>query len=136
MSLRPRVLVVEDFAILGKTLKELLELEGFDAELAFNGKEALSVLENGERPDVILMDLKMPIMSGAELLERLKADQRFEKIPVVAISAASNRGGCMKADHFLKKPLDTEELIRVLWEKTPATRRSGSGSSQSGPKPH
>jgi CheY-like chemotaxis protein len=110
------VLIVEDFAALGRALGEILELEGFVVSSARNGAEALDALNAGTRPDAIILDYKMPKMTGGEFLEHVKADDRYKAIPVIAVSAASNEEFCSKADHFLRKPLNTAELVRLILE--------------------
>jgi CheY-like chemotaxis protein len=110
------VMIVEDFAALGRALGEILELEGFVVNAARNGAEALDALNGGARPDAIVLDYKMPKMTGGEFLERVKSDERFKGIPIIAVSAASNAEFCSKADHFLRKPLNTAELVRLIRE--------------------
>lgn len=135
---KPRVLVVDDYPDAREMYSEYLEYCGFEVVQAANGVEALqSALD--ANPDIILMDLSLPVMDGWEATRRLKSDNRTAAIPVVAltghalagISEGAKKAGC---DAFVTKPCLPEDLVkeirRVLDEPrrpTPArkTRRSG-----------
>ena len=135
---RPRVLLVDDYPDAREMYTEYLEFSGFDVVEAGNGMEALQRAVDAT-PDIILMDLSLPVMDGWEATRRLKADARTASIPVVAltghalagISEGAKRAGC---DSFVTKPCLPEDLvreIRKILEKTPSTstekkvRRSG-----------
>ena len=132
---KPRVLVVDDYPDAREMYSEYLEYCGFEVAQAANGMEALQrALE--AQPDIILMDLSLPVMDGWEATRRLKADKRTARIPVVAltghalagISEGAKRAGC---DAFVTKPCLPEDLVkeirRVLDESktTRKIRRSG-----------
>src|SRR5213596_1745098 len=132
---RPRVLVVDDYPDVREMYSEYLEFSGFDVIQAVNGIEALQRAVDAA-PDIILMDLSLPVMDGWEATRRLKADKCTAAIPVVAltghalagISEGARKAGC---DAFVTKPCLPEDLVkeirRVLDEsKSPKkTRRSG-----------
>lgn len=80
------VLVVDDDDAFRTLLKELLRAEGLVVECAANGREALAVLDRAH-PQLIITDLVMPVMDGGELVRALQQDPRFERIPVVVLSA-------------------------------------------------
>jgi CheY-like chemotaxis protein len=82
---RPVVLVVDDFDDARETYRELLQLEGYDVIVASNGEEALSLVQE-VGPDVVLMDLSMPVMDGYGATRALKEDARTRHIPVVALT--------------------------------------------------
>ena len=131
---RVRVLLVDDYPDAREMYAEYLEFCGFDVVEAGNGMEALQRAAEAA-PDIILMDLSLPVMDGWEATRRLKADKRTQKIPVVAltghalagISEGAKKAGC---DAFVTKPCLPEDLVkeirRVLDETAPRkTRRSG-----------
>jgi two-component system, cell cycle response regulator DivK len=135
---RPRVLVVDDYSDAREMYSEYLEFSGFDVIQAVNGMEALQRAIDAA-PDIILMDLSLPVMDGWEATRRLKEDARTNRIPVVALTGHALAGiseGAIKAgcDAFVTKPCLPEDLVkeirRVLErapQSTPArkTRRSG-----------
>ena len=135
-SPRPRVLLVDDYPDAREMYSEYLEFSGFDVVEAGNGMEALQRAVD-TTPDIILMDLSLPVMDGWEATRRLKADQRTKAIPVVAltghalagISEGAKQAGC---DAFVTKPCLPEDLVReirrILDAPSPASqkvRRSG-----------
>jgi len=98
-------------------MAQLLTLEGFSVETASNGREALRYLEgeDGGRPNLILLDLMMPVMDGWEFRRRQLADTRSAEIPVVVLSALDQtRAADIQGAAFLKKPLDFGRLIDLV----------------------
>src|SRR5512138_2541112 len=85
---RPTVLVVDDDESVRESLALALELEGYMVLRAAHGIDALLVLRTGIRPDVILLDLEMPVMPGWEFRERQLADPALADIPVVIVSSS------------------------------------------------
>jgi len=110
-----RVLVVDDDLDILTALTMTLQSEGHAVHAARNGEEALHALERGTPPDVMVLDLMMPVMNGLELLEVLHADHRWSRLPVVVLSA--NRGyshedlGVLR---LLRKPFDLDELFSAI----------------------
>src|SRR5262249_40585255 len=98
---RPRVLLVDDYPDAREMYTEYLEFSGFDVVEAGNGMEALQRAADSA-PDIILMDLSLPVMDGWEATRRLKADKRTASIPIVALtghalagtSAGAEKSGC------------------------------------------
>jgi CheY-like chemotaxis protein len=123
---KPRVLVVEDEASLQKVLQIRLEIEGFDIRTASDGEEALQMIRE-ERPDLVLTDLMMPIMDGADLTRAIKGDPELASIPVLVLTALKEqreRDNLIKAgaDAFAAKPYNSAELtkrIRQLLDRPP-----------------
>ena len=138
---KPRVLLVDDYTDAREMYSEYLEYSGYEVIQAANGMEALQRAVD-DRPDIILMDLSLPVMDGWEATRRLKADERTAGIPVVAltghalagISEGAKKAGC---DAFVTKPCLPEDLVheikRVL-ETTPTrkSRRSGKYAKTTG----
>jgi CheY-like chemotaxis protein len=110
------ILIVEDDADLREMMTQLLSLEGFEAHAVANGREALDYLRQaGERPDVILLDLMMPVMDGWEFRRQQRSDPDFADVPVIVLSALDPaRGADIGAIEFLKKPLDFDRLLELI----------------------
>jgi len=110
------VLIVEDDEDLREMMAQLLPLEGFDAATVANGREALDYLRhNSTVPDVILLDLMMPVMDGWEFRRRQKADPALAPVPVIVLSALDQaRAANLDATAFLKKPLDFDRLLTLV----------------------
>jgi CheY-like chemotaxis protein len=109
------VLIVEDDADLREMMAQLLSLEGFHAATVANGREALDYLHNGETPDLILLDLMMPVMDGWEFRRHQQADPTLARVPVIVLSALDqNRTAEVSAQAFLKKPLDFDRLLELV----------------------
>jgi DNA-binding response OmpR family regulator len=113
-----RLLIVEDDPDIRESLGELLAAEGFVVSLADNGQSALDHLVSCETlPEVILLDLMMPVMSGEQFRSAQLADARWATIPIVIMSAAqelTRTGERLKAAAVLKKPLGIDPLIDTL----------------------
>lgn len=116
MSDAKRILLVEDEPLLGNLLKQRLEKEGFEVTLAKDGEEALARLRE-TNPDLILLDIILPKISGFELLETVRADPQFERAPVIVISNLGQesdieRGKSLGAvQYFVKAKVSIEELV-------------------------
>lgn len=110
-----KILLVEDDADIRTTLKEVLELEGYDVVPAGNGKEAFDALSGmQDYPCLILLDLMMPIMNGWEFLEAQQTEKAISDIPVVVVSAAGDKARSAKAHGFIKKPIEVDGLLRMI----------------------
>jgi DNA-binding response OmpR family regulator len=109
------VLIVEDDADLREMMAQLLTLEGFAAATASNGREALTYLRTNAAPDVILLDLMMPVMDGWEFRREQQRDREMAGVPVIILSALDQpRGADLAGDAFLKKPLDFDRLLELI----------------------
>jgi CheY-like chemotaxis protein len=109
------VLIVEDDEDLREMMAQLLTLEGFHTATVANGREALEYLHESMKPDVILLDLMMPVMDGWEFRRQQQADPALAPVPVIVLSALDHgRGSDLEADAFLKKPLDFDRLLSLV----------------------
>ncbi|MBN04457.1 PleD family two-component system response regulator [Ponticaulis sp.] len=110
-----RVLVVDDISANRKLLQAKLSHEYFEVITASNGQEAIDMARE-QRPDIILLDVMMPVMDGFEACQILKTDQDTQHIPVVMVTALGDRDHRLKgllagADDFLTKPVDDFALM-------------------------
>jgi len=109
------VLIVEDDEDLREMMAQMLTLEGFESAAVANGREALEYLHAAETPDVILLDLMMPVMDGWEFRRQQQADPAIAPVPVIVLSALDQaRASTLEADAFLKKPLDFDHLLSLV----------------------
>ena len=112
---KARILIVDDLAENREILTGLLESEGYDLETAQDGLEAVE-RATANPPDLILMDVTMPRLTGFEACRRLKADPRTELVPIVLVTGLLARedriqGIAAGCDDFLTKPVDSEQLL-------------------------
>mgnify|MGYP000440744048 CR=1 FL=1 len=106
------ILIVEDDRDIRESLISLLELEGYDAHGAPDGKAALDTLPTLARPCLILLDLMMPVMDGWQFLALKDKDVSIAPIPVVVISALDPASRpAVNASGFMRKPLDFDLLL-------------------------
>ena len=127
------VLVVDDFADNREMYSEYLSYSGFEVIEARTGKEAIEAAQ-ARMPDIIIMDLSLPVMDGWEATRRLKADERTRRIPVVALTghalAGHSKGardaGC---DSFLAKPCLPDQLVAEI-KRMLESGKSGLGKAK------
>jgi putative two-component system response regulator len=127
---RPIVLVVDDVAANRELLEGHLYDLGYDVRQARDGVEALEAIA-AEEPDLVLLDIDMPRLDGISVCERLKTHPTRRLIPIVILTASSDRGTRLRgiaagADDFLSKPFDAKELLvrtRVLLRERALNRR-------------
>lgn len=112
-----RILVVDDDREIREELAEILQLLGFDVGTAENGVEALAWLRQNRAPDVIVLDVMMPTMSGGEFRSVQLGDPELASIPVIVFSAceeARQRGEVAGAHAYLEKPLPVDALLAAI----------------------
>lgn len=109
-----RVLIVEDDRCIRESLSELLADEGFSVSTAEHGGQALTLLRGGLRPAVVLLDLMMPIMDGWKFLEIIRADNDFQLLPVIVVSAAHGKCTPVGATAYLNKPVSLDALLQEV----------------------
>lgn len=120
---KPIVLIVEDNDLNSVLLTDLLEVGGYVTLRAHDGKEAMSLV-NAQQPDLIVLDIQLPIMSGLDVLRWLKDDEWLRLIPVVVVTAFAmpteerimREAGC---DEYIAKPFSTRAFLRVVGQHLP-----------------
>lgn len=109
---RWKVLVVDDEADIRFLLKRILEDAGYEVVEAPNGAVALARMVKS-RPDLVVTDMMMPVMGGAELIARLRSDPETESIPVVVVTAQHGISSSV-ADAVVTKPFELGELLETV----------------------
>lgn len=109
------VLIVDDDPDVRRLVEMKLELEGLDVLTAATGQEALSVLD-GEKVDLVVLDLMMPVMDGLETCRRIRQDSRFVELPVLMLTARAHytdveKGFEAGATDYVVKPFSPRELL-------------------------
>ena len=113
-----RVLVVDDNEDNRHIVEDILRRRGFEVETAASGPLALEAIER-QRPDVVLLDVMMPSMSGMEVLDRIKANPQIASIPVIMVTAKAAdedvlAGYKFGADYYITKPFTPRQLLYGL----------------------
>ena len=113
-----KILIVDDDATMVTLLATLLEIDGFEAQEALSGEEALRTIRK-DPPDLVLLDIMMPEMDGFEVLAILRDHPSTEKLPVVMLTARTDdkdifQGWRRGADEYITKPFNPRELIDTI----------------------
>jgi CheY-like chemotaxis protein len=123
-----RILIAEDNPVNRELLRELLEMQGYEIFEACNGQEALNMIEQNH-PDLLVLDLGMPIMDGFATIKKIRADPAMAGLPVLAATAYAMRGDREKTfeagfDGYLPKPINPttlrQEIDRIMGSLKPA----------------
>ena len=114
------ILIIEDNPLNLKMVDYLLTTKGYRVHTASDAKEALHALITLQ-PDLILMDLQLPGMDGFELTRKLKSEDKYQDIPIIAITAYAMKGDKEKAlaagcNGYIAKPIDTKTLPDIIAE--------------------
>jgi CheY-like chemotaxis protein len=132
-----KVLIAEDNPVNRELLRELLEVRGYSVSEACNGQEALQMIEEAT-PDILLLDLGMPVLDGFGTIRRIRGNANFAKLPVLAVTAYAMRGDKEKIidsgfDGYLSKPIEAvtlmAEIERLLRGHNSVTKSGPSESS-------
>jgi len=118
------ILVVDDSITMVMSLKSTLNLNGFQAESATNGREALDKLKSGLKPDLIVTDINMPVMGGIELIRNVRALPGLKFVPILTLTTESelakkNEGKLAGATGWLVKPVSGNDLVAVIRKVLP-----------------
>ncbi len=112
------ILIVEDNELNMKLFNDLLQAHGYDTVQTKDGEEAME-LARSHRPDLIVMDIQMPQISGLEIARALKADAKLKHIPIIAVTACAmkgdeekiRRGGC---EGYIAKPISVPHFLQTV----------------------
>ena len=118
MAQRKKVLIVEDNELNMKLFHDLLEVHGYETLQTRDGREALE-LARLHRPDLILMDIQLPEVSGLDVTRWIKADETLKRIPVIAVTAFAMKGdeekirsgGC---EAYIAKPISVTNFLETI----------------------
>jgi DNA-binding response OmpR family regulator len=112
-----KIMIVDDEMHLARILQFTLEHAGYDVVTAFDGKEALETLER-EVPDLVILDLMLPVMDGYKVCNVMKSGERYRHIPVIILSARDfgreELDEPLNADLLMEKPFNTEHLLEEI----------------------
>jgi DNA-binding response OmpR family regulator len=117
---KKKILVADDEANIVTALEFLLTRGGYEVQVARNGEEALRLIER-DPPDLVLLDVMMPLRSGYEVCERIRSRAEWRAVKIVMLSAKGrdaevSRGLGIGADLYITKPFSTRELMRRIGE--------------------
>lgn len=127
---RERILIVEDNPQNMRLIKMTLGAKDYTLLEATDGAQALDVAVRGQ-PDLIIMDIQLPKVSGLEVTRRLRGIPSFSHVPIIAITAYAMKGDKEKAidagcDAYLSKPISTRELPQVIAQMLSKRQKGGS----------
>lgn len=114
-----KIAVIEDERFLREAIKDKLEREGFEVKEAINGQEGIKIIRE-EKPDLILLDLIMPVKSGFEVLEEIKKEESLKDIPVVVLSNLGQESDIEKSkelgafDYLIKADFKMKEIVEKI----------------------
>jgi CheY-like chemotaxis protein len=114
-----RILIVEDHPTMREAMRLVLEGEGFDIDEASDGDQALAAVQE-ERPDLVLLDMSIPGISGPDVLAAVKKDPGNSKVRVIVVTATGEEGRAAAmaggADHYFTKPFSPIALLQAVEE--------------------
>ncbi len=114
-----RILIVDDDVRNVFALTSVLEASGMDVVYAENGREGIETLRDQPEIDLVLMDIMMPEMDGYETIRAIRADDRFDQLPIISLTAKAMKGDREKsiavgASDYITKPVDTDQLLSLM----------------------
>ena len=113
-----KILVIDDDAAVRNLVRDVLEVEGYEVEIAEDGFAGLRRID-AARPDCVVLDVMMPGLDGHAVLQRIRGGEGGPALPVVMLTAAADDSHAWQAwsagvDYFLAKPFDASEMLRYL----------------------
>ena len=121
MISRKKIVAVDDSNVVLKTLKNVLDKEGCELHAFSSGTRALEYLTQKDKiPDLIILDIEMPIMSGYDVLDRIRKTPHLQRVPVIFLTSNNQKKEVMKAvtdgvKDYVVKPIDKEILVKKLY---------------------
>ena len=118
---KKRILLVEDDKLIARAYKESLERAGFKVELATQGDKALESMRK-RKPDLLLLDIIMPVMDGVEVMEEMSKDDFLKDIAIIVVTNAERESEIKRSskyniiDYFIKSDLSLDQLIQKITE--------------------
>jgi len=124
------VLVADDEPHIGRIIKMKLEQGPFKVSLAYDGEEALALLDSDDQVDLALLDLMMPKLSGLDVLRKIREQERFKSLPCIILTAGGDAKHerdalALGATHFLTKPFSPKKLYALVARLTGAPDEAG-----------
>ncbi len=119
MKTHKKILIIEDNPDIAQVLSEVLSDCGHQIQTAVNGKDGLDHLFNHDKPDLIILDIFMPVIGGVEFMKRIQAIPEIAFIPIIGMSAdamVKQRCHAIGIKHFLRKPFELPDLMQILDE--------------------
>ncbi len=113
-----KILIVEDIQMNRRLIRDILIYHGYETIEAENGEEAVRIARE-QKPDLIIMDLQMPVMNGYDAIRILKNDPETKHIKILAVTSFAMAGDREKAlgtgaDEYISKPINTRELPKIV----------------------
>jgi len=123
MAEKKKILLVDDDPDFVEAVKVIVQSGGYDVKVAYDGKEALEAVKQ-EKPDLIVLDVMMPVMNGHETCARLKDNKDTAKIPIILLTAVAERVTTStythrdmlesEAEDYMPKPVEPTELLELI----------------------
>lgn len=123
MADKKKILLVDDDPDFVEAVKVIVESGGYDVTVAYDGKEGLEAVAE-EKPDLIVLDVMMPVMNGHQACEKLKADKATQGIPIILLTAVADRVTSStythrdmlesEAEDYMPKPVEPGELLERI----------------------
>jgi len=115
---KSRILIAEDFEENRIALKLILKHTGFDVIEAEDGQQAIEAVRR-EEPDLVLMDITLPVIDGLQATREIRSDEKFERLPIIVVSAHDNEDVRRQAaeaggSEYISKPIEIEELKKLI----------------------
>lgn len=122
----PTILVVDDEDYVADMIATGLRLEGYNVQVAYNGRQGLE-MARGSRFALVIIDLMMPYISGEQLAAQLRDQPHLANVPIILISAGARPRRLLPGIAFISKPFELDRMLAVADEKLRAGARSGEG---------